>query len=141
MKESSKLSHGAVTDSGEVKVFENKVSQSGGVGKTKQVVYSKYALDLDDKIIDVDELFETLTGYNREDAVGKMTQYDLIPEAERDYYIELVQLQFSKGNNAFLMHPLQRKDGSVIQVMCNGERYFDSSVRAFRSSIMIIEVN
>ncbi len=141
LKESPKLSYGVVTDSGEVKVFENKVSQSGGVGKTKQVVFSKYALDLDDKIIDVDELFETLTGYTREDAVGKMTQYDLIPEAEKDYYIEQVQLQFSKGNNALLMHPLQRKDGSVIQVMCNGERYFDSSVRAFRSSIMIIEVN
>ena len=76
-----------------------------------------------------------------QDAVGKMTQYDLIPEEERAYYKEQVRGQFVSGNIAYLQHPIKRKDGTVIQVICNGERYFDSSVRAFRSVILMFEVS
>ena len=140
LEEDPALSYGSVTDGGEVRVFERRVTQSSGVGQTKRVPYTKYTLNMDDVIISADGFFETLTGYAREDAVGRMSQFDLLPEEERDYYIEQVQLQFTTGNIAYLQHPLRRKDGTVIQVICNGERYFDSSVRAFRSSIMVFEV-
>lgn len=140
LEEDPSLSYGTVTDGGEVRLFDNKVYHSSGVGLTKPVLYSKYKLDLDDTIIEVDGFFETLTGYSREDVVGKMTQFDLLPDEEREFYIEQVQLQFTTGNIAYLQHPIKRKDGTVMQVICNGERYFDSSVREFRSSIMVFEV-
>ena len=89
---------------------------------------------------EVDDSFEGMTGYAREDAVGRMTQYDLIPEEERAYYIDRVRGQFAKGDIAYLRHPLRRKDGSVIEVICHGERYFDSSVKAFRSTILVFVV-
>ena len=126
---------------GEVRVFSQIVAQSAGVGETRPVAYSQYTLDLDDTIIEVDDSFEALTGYSPEDVIGKMKQYDLIPEDEMKFYAEQVQLQFTHGNIAYLRHPLKRKDGAVIHVICNGERYFDSSVRAFRSAIMMFEVS
>jgi hypothetical protein len=48
--------------------------------------------------------------------------------------------QFVKGDIAYLHHRILRKDGTIIKVICNGERYFDSSVRAFRSTILVFKV-
>ena len=140
LEETPSLGIGAKTGGGEVRVFEKKAAKQTSEGLTKPVAYSKYMLDLDDRIIEVDDSFEVLTGYSREDAVGKMSQFDLIPEAEKPFYIEQVRSQFTKGDIAYLLHPLQRKDGTIIQVVCNGERYYDSSVRAFRSTLLIFEV-
>ena len=141
LEESPVLSVGSKTDSASVPVFERTETRSTGTGSTKAVNFAKYKLNLDDVIIDVDDSFVNMTGYSREDAIGKLTQYDLIPEQERDFYIEQVRLQFSSGDIAYLQHPLKRKDGTVIQVICNGERYFDSSVRAFRSTVLVFEVS
>ena len=141
LEDNPSLSYGTKVGSAVVRVYEPYVSENTGKGLTKPVVYSKYILNMDDVIIEADNSFASITGYSAEDAVGKMTQYDLIPEQERDYYIEMVKRQFSAGDIAYLCHPLKRKDGTVIQVICNGERYFDSSVRAFRSTILIFEVS
>lgn len=135
------LSLGEKTGGAEVGVFTREIPEAVGSGSTKPVVFTKYMLDLDDVIIEADANFEALTGYSREEAVGRMTQYDLIPADEKSYYIEQVRLQFTKGDIAYLRHPLQRKDGRIIRVVCNGERYFDSSVRAFRSTILVFEVS
>lgn len=69
------------------------------------------------------------------------TQFDLVPIEEKDYYIQQVHNQFAKSDTAYLRHPIRRKDGKVITVICNGERYYDSSVKAFRSTIMMFEVD
>jgi len=140
LEETPSLSLGSQTGSAEVRVFDRTFAPIVGAGMTKPVAFSKYRLNLDDTIIEVDDSFVDITGYTREDAIGKMTQYDLIPEKEKDFYIEQVRRQFAVGDIAYLQHPLKRKDGSVIQVICNGERYFDSSVRAFRSVLLIFEV-
>lgn len=141
LEENPSLSIGVKTGGGEVRVFDRAVSESTRTGQTKPVAYSKYQLNLDETIIEVDDSFETMTGYSPGEVIGRMTQFDLIPEEEREYYIAQVQRQFVRGDIAYLRHPLRRRDGSVIQVICNGERYFDSSVRAFRSTIMMFEID
>ena len=141
LEENPALAVGARIGGGEVRVFEQAAVEEQASGITRPVAYSEYKLDLDNRIIEVDDFFESMTGYSREDAVGKLSQFDLVPASERDFYIAQVQRQFQKGDIAYLRHPLQRKDGVVIQVICNGERYFDSSVRAFRSTILVFEVN
>lgn len=140
LEEDPSLAVGAITDGGEVRVFDQNAAQNAGTGVTRPVAYTRYTLNLDETIIEADESFEAMTGYSHEDAIGKLSQFDLIPEAERDYYIAQVKLQFMNGEIAYLKHPLKRKDGTVIQVICNGERYFDSSVRAFRSTILVFKV-
>ena len=140
LEEDPTLALGSKTDSEEVQVFEQGASDISGDGMTKPVAYSKYFLDYDNVIIEADPSFEALTGYSLDEAVGRMSQFDLIPESERAYYIEQVQRQFIEGDIAYLRHPLQRKDGTVVEVICNGARYFDSSVRAFKSKILVFEV-
>ena len=95
-------------------------------------------LDLDDTIIEVDGSFEEITGYSAAQAVGKMSQYDLVPEADRPYYMIQVNNQFSRGSYAYLRHNLQRANGEIIQIICYGKRYFDSAEKAFRSEILIL---
>lgn len=134
------LSYGTKTGATEAKRFDQIVFHAATEGATKPVLFSKYTLNMDDVIIKVDDNFAAITGYTPEDAIGKMTQYDLLPVEELDYYIEQVRAQFAKGDIAYLQHPLKCKDGRVIRVICNGERYFDSSVRAYRSTILIFEL-
>lgn len=140
LAENPALSIGAKTGAKEVRVFERTEFKNHGTGSTAPVKFTQYTLDIDDHIIEVDDYFEVMTGYDRNDAIGKMTQYDLLPADERDYYIQQVQNQFSTGDIAYLRHPIQRKDGKIIKVICNGEHYYDSSVKAFRSSILAFEV-
>ena len=140
LEEKPQLAAGVHVGASEVRDFDRTVMKNSGTGITTPVSYSKYVLDLDDRIIEVDENFEAITGYSRQETVGKMKQWDLIPEEEMPFYLEQVQSQFRKGDIAYLRHPVKKKDGSVIQVICNGERYFDSAVRAFRSTILIFEV-
>ena len=137
LEENPSLAIGAKTGAGEVRVFERGDSKEIGSGSTTPVKYTSYMLDIDERIIDVDDYFEVLTGYSRGDVIGRMTQFDLVPPEERAYYIEQVQNQFAKSDIAYLRHPILRKDGKVISVICNGERYYDSSVKAFRSTIQI----
>lgn len=141
LKSAPELSFGTVTDGSTVRVYNRSASGKVGSGKTKPVAFSKYTLDINDIIIDADDSFVSMTGYTREEAVGKMTQYDLIPEEERDFYIEQVKRQLSEGSIAYLQHPLKRKDGTVIDIICNGERYFDASVKDFKSTILVFQVS
>lgn len=141
LEENPSLSVGEKTGSKDVRVFERFAEEEIGTGNTSPVAYTRYTLDIDDRIIEVDDYFEKMTGYKRGEVIGKMRQFDLIPADEREYYIKQVQNQFSKSDIAYLKHPLQRKDGKIITVFCSGEHYYDSSVKAFRSTILVFAVD
>ena len=126
---------------GDVRLFEDTAGEDPENGNTTPVFYSKYMLDIDDRIIRIDEYFEGMTGYSEEDAVGKMTQKDLIPPEDWAQYNAQVRDAFMRtGDIAYLRHRILRKDGTIIEVICHGERYFDSSVREFRSTVLVFEV-
>lgn len=141
LEENPSLAIGAKTGGSEVRVFERVASKEIGNGSTVPIKYTSYTLDIDERIIEIDDYFEVLTGYSRADVIGKFTQFDLLPPEERAYYIEQVHNQFANSDIAYLRHPILRKDGKVINVICNGERYYDSSVKAFRSTIQMFELN
>lgn len=109
-------------------------------GNTQPVPYSRYLLDVDDIVIEADERFEQLTGYAREEAVGKLSQYELIPPEDRAHYLVQVNNQFASGSIAYLWHDILRRDGTKTTVICYGKRYYDSAVKALRSEILIFEV-
>lgn len=141
LEENPALAVGAKTGSSEIRVFDHPDAQEIGTGSTTPVLYTQYMLDIDERIIETDDYFEKITGYKRAEVIGKMTQFDLVPPEEREYYIKQVHNQFAKADVAYLRHPIRRKDGKTITVICNGERYYDSSVKAFRSAIMMFEVD
>ena len=125
----------------EVRSFIQTAMQTTESGSTYPITCSRYLLDLDDTIIEVDGVFEQITGFAEEHVVGRMTQYDLVPEADRPFYMLQVNNQFSKGSFAYLRHNLQCRDGSIIRVVCYGKRFFDPVEKAFRSEILIFPVH
>ncbi len=140
LEESPELALGKKTSAGEVRVFKKATVHAAKAGNTQPVIYCEYKLDIDDKIIEVDSSFETITGFSEDDIIGKMSQFDLIPPEDLDEYMVHVGNQFSRSNTAYLRHRIRRKDGRIIHVICHGERQFDSATRTFKSTIQIYEV-
>ena len=106
-----------------------------------QVPHSRYLLNENMRIVSVDDSFEKLTGYSREDiANNPMYQLDLIPEENRTEYLCRTNAALAKGTMVFQEHKLRRKDGSDIYVFCFGRIYYDSAVRAERSEILIADI-
>ena len=104
------------------------------------IAYSRYILNMNSVIIEADARFEEITGYPAAEAVGRMTQLDLIPVEDRSFYLLQVSEQFTHGSMAYLRHAIQRKDGERIQVACYGKQYFDSAVKVFKSEIIIFQL-
>ena len=116
------------------------IDDEGLTGSTVPIAYSRYLLDIEDRIVEVDDSFTEITGYPREEALNGMTQYDLIPMENRGDYMLTVSKQFTHGSMAYLRHEIQRRDGERIQVACYGRRYFDSAARTFKSEIIIFRL-
>ena len=115
-------------------------AEANATSVTAPIAYSRYMLDLSETIIGVDHRFEEITGYTALDAVGRMSQFDLIPAEDRAHYMLQVSKQFTQGDMAYLRHEIMRKDGSRIQVACYGRRYYDSAVKAYRNEIIIFRL-
>ncbi len=142
LEENPEIAGGEKTGGEEVRVFiQGAVNTDDVSGDTQNIHYSRYMLDLDDIIVEVDEEFEEITGYSSHEAVNEMSQYDLIPDEDRAYYIMQVNNSFNRGNTAYLKHKIVRKDGEVIWVVCYGKRYYDSAEKAFRSEIFIFRAD
>ena len=141
LEENPEIALGEKTGGEEVHRLILDVMHTEESGSTKPVACSRYLLDVNEMIIEVDPRFEEITGYSRENVVGKLNQFDLIPEEDRSYYMMQVNNQFAKGEFAYLQHNLQRKSGEVIQVICYGKRYFDSAAKAYRSEILIFPIH
>jgi len=124
----------------EESVVKALTADASATGVTVPIAYSRYMLDMNETIIEVDERFEEITGYDRADVIGKMTQFDLIPAEDRAHYVLQVGKQFSQGDMAYLRHEIRRKDGVRIQVACYGRRYYDSAVKAYRNEIIIFQL-
>lgn len=104
------------------------------------VPFSRYIIDEELKIISVDDMFEKLTGYSREDVKNsEMRQLDLIFPEERTEYACMVAEQERVGEAAYFEHRIRRKDGSERYVLCFGKPYYDSAERKGRSEIIITD--
>lgn len=137
LEETPEIATGDFVDGAAIRVFHQDGKKSDDAsGSSLPVYYSRYLLDHDEMIVEVDDNFCELTGYTTEEAVG-MCQNDLIPPESRVHYISLVEEQFRKGNVAFIEHEIMCKDGSRLQVLCIGKRYYDSAVRSYRAEIVI----
>ena len=138
--ENEDLKLGKKTSGGEIRTFKKTTEKAVKAGNTQPVIYCEYKLNVDDIIAEVGPSFETLTGYKPDEVLGKMSQYDLIPKEDLNDYMLQVGNQFSRSDTALLRHRIQRKDGAIITVICNGKRQFDSATRAFMSTMQVYEV-
>ena len=142
LEENPEIAKGEKTGGEEIhQLITEVMNTEDDTGTTRPVDCSRYLLDINETIIDVDDRFEEITGYSRQNAVRKLNQFDLVPEEDRSYYMMQVNNQFARGDYAYLEHNLQRKDGEVIRVICYGKRYFDSAAKAYQSEILIFPIH
>lgn len=99
-----------------------------------------YYIEEDFSIVQVDDQFEKLTGYSREDALSKRINHlSLIFEEDRKEYLEYVLPENGRGEDLYLEHRLRRKDGSSIYVYCYGHTFYDSAVGRRRARITVFD--
>ena len=99
-----------------------------------------YYIEEDFTIVQVDDQFEKLTGYSREDALSKRINHlSLIFEEDRKEYLEYVLPENGRGEDLYLEHRLRRKDGSSIFVYCYGHTFYDSAVGRRRARITVFD--
>jgi PAS domain S-box-containing protein len=105
-----------------------------------EVAFSRYIMDLDDRILSADEDFEEITGYTEDDINdGWLTQKDLIPEAQRQEYFKAVAAQLAEGDVVYLEHDIVRKDGRHVYVLCFAKRHYDSASKTIRTEVTIVD--
>ena len=111
-------------------------------GVVNQIPSVRYLLDADNAIIDVNEHFEELTGYSKEDLdIYHIRQDDLLPPEDREQYWDIVARALAKDGYANLEHRIMRKDGSVRTVLCFGKKaYIASNPRAV-SEILVNDIS
>lgn len=85
----------------------------------KEIEYSKYVLDEEYKIIEVDDNFCKLLGYSKEEA-KKLYQHDLIFEEDKEEYLKLSLKKLLENKEAYIEHRIKTKDGKGILVFCFG---------------------
>ena len=140
LEEHPELAKGEKVGGGEIRLSANLEIVPVTSGNTAPIVYTRYILDIDDMIIEVDDQFEQITGYSAGEAVNKMRQIELIPADDRSYYLVQVSNQFSHGSIAYLKHEILRKDETRITVACCGKRFYDSAAKVYRNEIIIFQL-
>ena len=140
LEENAELAQGERVSDAPERVPDMPVLPAESVGSAAPIAYSRYILDIDNVIVKVDDCFESLTGYGKQETVGRMNQIDLIPPEERTHYLIQVGNQLSRGDIAYIRHEILRKDGERVQVACCGRRFFDSAEKAYRSEIIVFQL-
>lgn len=120
-------------------IFEQEIHESENV---KEIIFTKYVITDKGLILRVDDNFETLTGYTREDIEKyKLTQENLIPNEDIDFYLKKQRELASKNTEIYIEHRIIRKDGSIRNVACFGKTVFDSVTRRPAVEIFVFDLS
>lgn len=105
------------------------------------VTYTRYVLSSNGTILNVDDNFEVITGYSRDDLeTYHLTQFDLIFADDLNEYRRMVTKMINANHEAFIEHRLRRKDGSSKFVYCHGRDFYDSVTREPRTQIIATDI-
>lgn len=148
-KQRTAASGGVSTDDGQTEIrimARRQMVDSSEYGKdafrVHTVKHSRYFVDENWRIISVDDNFEELTGYSKEDIENNIiTQIDLIPDEDKTEYLCQVNANLAKSTFAFQEHKIHRKDGRDIYVLGSGRMFYDSALQKDRVEIVIADVS
>lgn len=148
-KQRTAVSGGVSTDDGQTEIrimARRQMVDSSEYGKdafrVHTVKHSRYFVDENWRIISVDDNFEELTGYSKEDIENNIiTQIDLIPDEDKTEYLCQVNANLAKSTFAFQEHKIHRKDGRDIYVLGSGRMFYDSALQKDRVEIVIADVS
>ena len=70
-----------------------------------------------------------------------MKQLDLIPDEDKIYYAEQVAQLMTVNQFCFIEHRIKKKDGTIINVFCYGNKYYDSAKKMYRDEILVFNID
>lgn len=110
-------------------------------GLVNSVNCARYTLGPGERILEVDEKFEELTGFTAYDVeqLG-LTQNDMIFEEDRELYWKMVSEQMKTQGIAYLEHRIRRKDGTGRYVYCTGLPLTDPVTGETRETIIVSDI-
>ncbi len=107
----------------------------------REVSYAIYTIDMNDhlRIIRINDGFTQLTGFTSNDVQERnLTLQDIIPaDLWEEYYDAVKRSSQSSDGAGYFEHPILKKDGSAIVVLCFGKQRQDGSML---SDILITDV-
>ena len=108
------------------------------VGNVHELCYSHYVVDSEMEIVEVDDNFEKLTGYNRDEvAQQKLGLKELIPQADITEFLCLVTGSSAKRKEVCFEHRIVCKGGEMVYVFCYGRVIRDAELNAERAEFII----
>ncbi|MBO7062360.1 MAG: diguanylate cyclase [Fibrobacter sp.] len=108
------------------------------IGHVHGLCYSRYAVDSELKIVEVDDNFEKLTGYSREDvAQQKLSLNELIPQEDITEFLCLATGSIANRQEVCCEHRITCKDGGMIYVFCYGWTIYGADLNAKRTELVI----
>ena len=136
---------GAESDSSYVKTIPMSLREVNGeerdAANMREVCYSKYVINAENRILTIDDSFTKMTGYTEQDVKAlALRQIDLLPPEDQPGYMALTMQILSANSDAYIEHRLRCKDGGIKHVFCYGRMYFDSALREMRSEIVITDI-
>lgn len=105
-----------------------------------RVRFCRYIVDASTKIVSVDENFEGMTGYSREDIRQMNLSQEMLvpPEDLTEFLCETAELA-AKEQVAYYEHRLRCRDGSILFVFGAYKVFFDSASRENHCEIVLAD--
>src|SRR5207245_244052 len=96
-----------------------------------------HCLDEEMRICDVNRKWLEETGYTREEAVGRRADFLMTPESALRALAVVIPQFWRDGSMRDVAYQFVRKDGSIIDVVLNGEATVDPSGK--RLSLEVVQ--
>ena len=94
------------------------------MSRIKNVAFGQCLADMSKplEIVSANDEFLEIIGYSREDIQdGKVNFIELIPKEDRKKYCDIITSDEKRNSNCvYLQHPLKKKDGTTLYVLCMG---------------------
>lgn len=108
------------------------------IGHVHELSYSRYVVDSKMKIVEVDDNFEKLTGYSRED-VARMNLglSEIIPQEDITEFLCLTTGSIANRQEVCLEHRFTCKNGQIVYVFCYGRAIYDAETNTTRTELVV----
>ncbi len=108
----------------------------------RKVNYTRYILNAENVVVSVDDNFEELTGYSKEEIKNnKITQFDLLFDDDAEILYNMVMKSLENHTHAYFEHRIRTKNGSPLYVFSLTKRYMNENGELDRYELLLTNMS